>query len=61
MVQRGCSGNCDKREYIYTDDFQTHCCNNNKCNGAPREGMRASVLGVGVAAVVGVLWRRVWL
>jgi hypothetical protein len=35
-IERGCSSNCAGRKYIWTEDFQVHCCDNEVlCNGAP--------------------------
>jgi len=35
QVVRGCSSNCDGREYIWTEDFRVHCCSDdNMCNSA---------------------------
>lgn len=35
VINRGCTANCAGRSYIYTDDFQVHCCKDDQCNTAP--------------------------
>ncbi|KAI0232956.1 hypothetical protein LSAT2_016736 [Lamellibrachia satsuma] len=55
VIERGCSFNCDNRDYIWTPDFRVHCCSDdNLCNGVPRT-TSLSLGGVVGAAVVSLL------
>ena len=33
-VERGCSANCDDRDFIWADEFMAHCCSEDMCNTA---------------------------
>lgn len=58
-IDRGCTANCDGRTYVYTDDFQVHCCDDNYCNGAERT-LRTNngvVLSVGLVVYLGTWWK----
>jgi len=38
VIDRGCSSNCANRKFIWTDEFQVYCCNNQDyCNGSVRK------------------------
>jgi len=35
VIDRGCSANCAGRKFVWTDEFQVYCCNNQDyCNGS---------------------------
>jgi len=35
VIDRGCSSNCAGRQFVWTDEFQVYCCNNQDyCNGS---------------------------
>jgi len=35
VIERGCSSNCASRKFVWTDEFQVYCCNNQDyCNSA---------------------------
>jgi len=35
VVDRGCSSNCNNRKFVWTDEFQVYCCNDQDyCNHA---------------------------
>jgi hypothetical protein len=35
VIDRGCSANCANRNFIWTDEYQVYCCNDqNLCNSA---------------------------
>jgi len=62
QIVRGCSSNCDGREYIWTEDFRVHCCNDdNMCNSATRGQLSVlSGLIAALSAILLALWQH-WL
>jgi len=35
VIDRGCSSNCQGRQFVWTDEFQVYCCaNEDYCNGS---------------------------
>jgi hypothetical protein len=35
VIDRGCSSNCNQRQFVWTDEFQVYCCSDNDlCNHA---------------------------
>jgi len=46
VIDRGCSSNCAGRQFVWTDEFQVYCCNNQDyCNTAMgKHSSRATAL-----------------
>lgn len=43
VIDRGCSSNCQGRKFVWTDEFQVYCCDDqNYCNGS--SSLRISTL-----------------
>lgn len=55
VIDRGCSSNCKNRKFIWTDEFQVYCCDDQSlCNGAPgrRSISASSVLMMSLFALI---------
>lgn len=55
VIDRGCSSNCKNRKFIWTDEFQVYCCDDQSlCNGAPgrRSIGASSVLMISLFALI---------
>jgi hypothetical protein len=55
VIDRGCSSNCKTRKFIWTDEFQVYCCDDQSlCNGGPvqRNIAASTVLIISLFAVI---------
>ena len=63
VIDRGCSSNCAGRSFVWTDEFQVYCCNNQDvCNTAPPGGIRGAPGGMALpllAALIPLLYAAV--
>jgi len=45
VIDRGCSSNCQGRQFVWTDEFQVYCCANaDYCNGSELRNARPTLL-----------------
>lgn len=60
-IERGCSSNCGKRKYIWTDDFFVHCCDSESlCNSSARLSTSDCILFVTLVFALMKLRQVLW-
>jgi len=53
VIDRGCSSNCQGRQFVWTDEFQVYCCADvDYCNGSGRSAVRPARLALLLSALV---------
>ena len=58
VIERGCSKNCNGRPYIWTDEYQVFCCDDdNQCNSADKQTLHLGIISfVSVITVIVRNW-----